>query len=336
MIAGKKKLSGIEYSGKDITVVIPSHNSHYYIRKALKSIEAQTERPKEIIIIDNGSSKASRDSLLDLIPESSIPIRLEFTEFACVSNARNIGYSLVTTKLIAMLDSDDYYENDFLNLALHAFNLYENLSLFFGNRISIDSNQVMGSPFLEKTILASLDYTSSERGINLIIGDLRSSLLRGNFISCSGAVVSKYFAYKTNLFPVGLTSSEDRVFFYNLAGHGSVAYTYRNTHFYYQHDNSISNRSDFKRLAENGLNALKLIYINSNNRLEKRKISEEYFRQSKVLLYQASEQGLISFFSYYISMNNENLSAPLQLKVLLKATIISFIKLYKKIYKHIF
>ena len=94
-----------------ITVVIPTlGNRIELINSALDSVNSQSCKPREILVINNGS-KSILESLVStevVLREFLIPNR------AGVSQARNFGASLSTTPYISFLDDDDFWHIDYL------------------------------------------------------------------------------------------------------------------------------------------------------------------------------------------------------------------------------
>lgn len=65
-------LRPVNSSSPSIAVIIPTLNAEETLRKALKSIERQTIKVSEVIVVDAGSA----DSTLQIIDESLLPIRI--------------------------------------------------------------------------------------------------------------------------------------------------------------------------------------------------------------------------------------------------------------------
>ncbi len=103
----------------DISVVIPTYNRYEVLKRALHSVFAQTHKPKEVIIIDDGSI----DKTSQIIKEFP-DIRYFYQENAGVSSARNLGIKKAKYEWIAFLDSDDEWHPDKLkeHLELHLNN----------------------------------------------------------------------------------------------------------------------------------------------------------------------------------------------------------------------
>jgi glycosyltransferase involved in cell wall biosynthesis len=113
-----------------ISVVIPAKNSADAINRALNSVVNQTLQPKEVIVVDDGSSDDTA-KLAARFPGVSVH-RVDFSNRA---QARNFGVAQATGEWIAFLDSDDEWsarklqaQLDFVNrhrldLAFHDFSL---------------------------------------------------------------------------------------------------------------------------------------------------------------------------------------------------------------------
>jgi len=87
-----------------VSVVIPAYNAARWLAAAVESCLAQSFQDLEIIIVDDGSSDATRS----LVAQWSAPIRVVHTEHRGSSAARNVGTALARGEFIQYLDADDY------------------------------------------------------------------------------------------------------------------------------------------------------------------------------------------------------------------------------------
>lgn len=94
-----------------VSVVIPLYNKRPYIKRALNSVLSQTTPPREIIVIDDGSTDGSGEVVKTFTAPSLVLVRQENRG---ESGARNRGIQLAQGKIIALLDADDAWEPDFL------------------------------------------------------------------------------------------------------------------------------------------------------------------------------------------------------------------------------
>ena len=96
-----------------VSLIIPVYNVEKYLPKALESVESQTLKNIEVIIVDDGST----DKSIEIIKEFCS--RNPNFKFISQCNkgpgsARNAALSISQGEYIAFLDSDDYLEPTFL------------------------------------------------------------------------------------------------------------------------------------------------------------------------------------------------------------------------------
>ena len=87
------------------SVVIPVHNGEQTIQSALSSVEKQTAKNlvEEILVIDDGSTDATKDLVERRAAVSPIPIRLLRQKKKGPSAARNAGMRQAKADYIAFL-----------------------------------------------------------------------------------------------------------------------------------------------------------------------------------------------------------------------------------------
>ena len=101
-----------------VTVIIPVYNAEHCIRKTMMSVLEQPNADKiELLIVDDGSIDDSA-KVCNELAENNPCIRVFQKENGGVSSARNLGIDQASGKYLAFLDSDDWWENGFLNNGL--------------------------------------------------------------------------------------------------------------------------------------------------------------------------------------------------------------------------
>ena len=88
----------------EITVVIPTYNRYTLLKRAITSLYSQTCQPKEIIVVDDGSTDDTSQIQNDF-PD----IIYIYQKNRGVSAARNVGIQKASCEWIAFLDSDDEF-----------------------------------------------------------------------------------------------------------------------------------------------------------------------------------------------------------------------------------
>lgn len=100
------------------SIVIPVYNVERHLRKAVKSLFEQTVQDFEIILVDDCSP--------DSCPELCDELAREYDKISVIhhevnkglSGARNSGLEIATGRYIWFMDSDDYVENNLLEMAV--------------------------------------------------------------------------------------------------------------------------------------------------------------------------------------------------------------------------
>ena len=98
-----------------VSVIIPVYNTEKYVRQAVESIRRQTLKDIEIIIVNDGSTDGSMTILEELTAQDE-RIKLFSQENQGQSIARDFALQKVGGKYLYFMDSDDYLENEALEL----------------------------------------------------------------------------------------------------------------------------------------------------------------------------------------------------------------------------
>lgn len=89
-----------------ISVIVPVYNGQDYLESCVKSIENQTYKNLEIIIINDGSKDGTAD-VCSALQEEYNNVRVIVTDDLGVSAARNAGLDQAGGELVAFVDADD-------------------------------------------------------------------------------------------------------------------------------------------------------------------------------------------------------------------------------------
>ena len=175
---------------EDISVVIPTFNRRNLLKRAIHSVIKQTIEPREIIVIDNGSTDQTYQMVSSLFPDINY-----FTEKKRgVSAARNKGIIESKSKWIAFLDSDDTWEPKKLEKQLEFSLLNQNkYRLIHTDEIWYRNNKFLNQLNKHK-----------KSG-----GDIFKNSLKMCCISPSSTFVNKQVFYDYGLFDENLEVCED-------------------------------------------------------------------------------------------------------------------------------
>jgi glycosyltransferase involved in cell wall biosynthesis len=96
-----------------VSVIIPVYNGARHLRGALESVFAQTYRPFEVIVVDDGSVDDS-----GIIAQSFPDVRYIHQPNQGVAAARNNGIDVARGEFFAFLDQDDLWTPEKLKLQI--------------------------------------------------------------------------------------------------------------------------------------------------------------------------------------------------------------------------
>jgi glycosyltransferase involved in cell wall biosynthesis len=101
-----------------VTVIIPVHNCERYLAEAIDSALAQSWRPIEIIVVDDGSTDRSAAIARRFAPR----VKYDFIAQGGAGAARNRGVALAAGDYLAFLDADDLWTKRKLESQMALFN----------------------------------------------------------------------------------------------------------------------------------------------------------------------------------------------------------------------
>jgi glycosyltransferase involved in cell wall biosynthesis len=103
-------------SGPRVSVIIPAFNAGPFMTETLDSVFSQTLAPAEVIVVDDGSSDDTRET----VRAYHRPVQLLDSPNLGAAAARNLGASHATGDWLAFLDADDVWLADKLERQLAA------------------------------------------------------------------------------------------------------------------------------------------------------------------------------------------------------------------------
>ncbi len=101
---------------KGISVVIPTYNRAKLLARALQSVLDQRLPCDEIIVVDDGSTDFTNDSVRQFAADSLVKVRYLHQENRGPAAARNLGIGAAYYDTLAFLDSDDHWQKNKLKL----------------------------------------------------------------------------------------------------------------------------------------------------------------------------------------------------------------------------
>lgn len=163
----------------DVSIIMPSFNSSSYISDAIRSVQNQTFKNWELIIVDDCSSDNTFEKVNLFLTDSRIKFhRLDKNSGAAV--ARNYAIRKALGRFIAFLDSDDIWLPYKLERQI-GFMLKNSIYFSYSSYYKIDDD---GNIFREVLVPSKVSY---------------SQLLKTNVIGCLTAVYDTDFFGKVEM-----------------------------------------------------------------------------------------------------------------------------------------
>ncbi|HYP40423.1 MAG TPA: glycosyltransferase family A protein [Chloroflexia bacterium] len=148
-----------------ISVVIPTYNRADLLRAALESMLAQSVLPREVVVVDDGSTDHTAEVVGEIADRAAGRIKVIFLQGPHLNrrgDARNRGAAATTTPLVAFLDSDDLWKPQRIERQLQALEKAPEAGFAFCNVQRFDEAGLIGGPCLAP----SLDFNGE------ILGDI--------------------------------------------------------------------------------------------------------------------------------------------------------------------
>ena len=139
------------------TIFTPTFNRKELLEKLYKSLQKQTFKDFEWLIVDDGSADGTKEKVEEFLSEKKLDIKYYFKENGGKQRAYNFATDKANGELFLCLDSDDEYVENGLETILKYWKKYEKNSNIAGmGYLSIYPNgEVIGSSFPEKEMVST-------------------------------------------------------------------------------------------------------------------------------------------------------------------------------------
>jgi glycosyltransferase involved in cell wall biosynthesis len=129
-----------------VSIVIINYNDKVRVQRAIESALEQTYKDKEIILVDDGSDEETR-KIYENYDVNLVQLEREDKSLRTPSRARNAGIKEAKGDYICFLDSDNYYDKEFVEecMKFPADVMYCNWSIVGLEAMDIDIERVWKS-----------------------------------------------------------------------------------------------------------------------------------------------------------------------------------------------
>ncbi len=225
-----------------ISVIIPVYNVGKYISKCLDSVVTQTFRDIEIICINDASDDKSLNIIQEYAQKDERIKYKSFEEHKGVSAARNCGIDMSNGEYIYFLDSDDWIENDYLEVMLRTIEKTGAQIVMNKNILSYIDGKCYPYNFQQSQLkISENSWIYVEKEAQNVFCTVFSKLFNSNLIKKHGIRFPEGYVYEDMFFHYVTFAYAEKIYFFN----GS-SYYYRKT------ENSITSNinSDGDKIIE--------------------------------------------------------------------------------------
>jgi len=227
-----------------VSVIIPCYNREQFIAETINSVLAQTWPNIELIVVDDGCTDSSRKVL------ESYGQRLTILEHSGRANrgqsaAINLGIKYCTGEYVAILDSDDLFAPDKINIQVSFLIEHPEIGLVYSNGHAIDENS---------NIIYEIHCKNHKENSNP-----DNVLMNCYFLLPNNSLVRRSVFELAGGFDETLRAAQDHDMAIRVSEITKLAYLEDHLFYYRRHKDSISHKNA-KRRWLNGYKILKKAY----------------------------------------------------------------------------
>jgi alpha-1,3-rhamnosyltransferase len=124
----------------DLAVVVPSYNHAPFVAQALRSIFRQTLRPRQLLVIDDGSTDDSPRVIERVLRDAPLACEFVARPNRGLAATLNEGFARTAGRYFAYLGSDDLWLPDFVAARVAQLEARPRAVLAYGHAYSVDAS----------------------------------------------------------------------------------------------------------------------------------------------------------------------------------------------------
>lgn len=137
---------------KRISVIVPVYNTEKYLDECINSIINQTYREWELVLIDDGSNDNSKNICMKYV-KKDFRIKYFYQDNSGAGQARQLGVKMATGEFLMFCDSDDYFENNFLEKMIQLISKENSIDIYCATSRCFSEKKVYPSVEVEERFL---------------------------------------------------------------------------------------------------------------------------------------------------------------------------------------
>jgi glycosyltransferase involved in cell wall biosynthesis len=193
-----------------VTIITSNYNRREVLLRCMKSVDAQTYKDIEYIVVDNGSSVSFDDIMEQFMEEATIPVMfIKRNNGIGRHTGRNSAIRRARGEYLAMLDSDDEFLPNGIEKLVNAW-------MQIPEEKRVEYREVVGLCQDEKGVQLGVPFPLE---LNNMPKEEATAILQNPIYSAEHANMSRTILLKDNLFPEpeGVASYFDSIIWWKLA-----------------------------------------------------------------------------------------------------------------------
>lgn len=276
-------------------------------------------------MVDDGSTDGTAEQVRDWLTKCDLNARLIRQENKGAPAAQNHALRHINSDLIAILDADDIWLPNCLEVLERAFQTNPGLVCCFGDAEVFNANGLIARSFFREKSIQSLAHETGRHGLRIINESVYNSLLSYSYHppTCS-TLLSRYAIETAGRFDESFEVGYDHDLFLRLSRLGSFGYYPFPLSKVRRHDENLTHDSNALKFHQNIVSILtKMIRHSQELNLSTSELHhtlEAGAMHAQILLYISSTRGLGSYLQARQNLKGTDFVTPtLQLRHFLRA-----------------
>jgi glycosyltransferase involved in cell wall biosynthesis len=211
---------------QNIDIILPNYNKKPYITECLVSLVSQTYQNWRCIVVDGFSNDGSWEIIQNFAQNDS---RFELYQMPRTGNlyrAWNFGLSKVTNPYFCILTSDDVWDKNWLEVAVHSLEINKTAICAAARTKTIDSNSQWGNIAIN-SLMGERFFRTEDSQIQLrdgITSSIANYFLGSIYTSIHSLLIRSDVLKQGERFAEDVGSTADYEWYIRLSFYGNVIY----------------------------------------------------------------------------------------------------------------
>lgn len=165
----------------EVSIIVPAHNAELFISKCLQSIQHQSFKNFQVLVVENASTDSTVERVLPFVSADK-RFRLLHSPVLGVSNARNLALKEIQSKFVTFVDADDCISDNHIQTLIDSVRDSESDMGVSGFSYETESGKVLKEISVLDTKMSSDDAIRSSYDFTGIQGLVCNKIFKKSII----------------------------------------------------------------------------------------------------------------------------------------------------------